>query len=52
MTELEPDLQMVRSTLAWAYLCKGMQDEGLAQLEAAVSISPDNTLFLAQLGGR
>ncbi|MGH7518764.1 MAG: protein kinase domain-containing protein [Gemmatimonadales bacterium] len=50
VTELEPQLQMARSTLAWVYLLKGMPEEGLAQLRAAVAISPDNTLFLAQLG--
>ncbi len=50
VAELEPDLQMAHSTLAWAYLLKGMRDEGIAELQKAVSISPHSTLFLAQLG--
>ncbi|MGH7549098.1 MAG: protein kinase domain-containing protein [Gemmatimonadales bacterium] len=48
--ELDPHYARGHATLAWAFLKKGLNDEGLAELEKAVSLSPGATLFLAQLG--
>jgi serine/threonine protein kinase/tetratricopeptide (TPR) repeat protein len=48
--EFEPDFPRGRSTLGWAYLKSGMPDQGLAELEQAVALAPDASLFLAQLG--
>ena len=39
-----------RATLGWAYFLSGRRDEGLAELERAVSLSPNSTLWLGQLG--
>jgi serine/threonine-protein kinase len=50
VTEFDPYLPMGHSTLGWAYLKKGIQEQGLAELEQAVSLSPGNTMFVAQLG--
>jgi tetratricopeptide (TPR) repeat protein len=38
------------ATLGWAYLKQGKADEGLAELERAVSVAPRNTQWLGQLG--
>ncbi|HEX3235916.1 MAG TPA: tetratricopeptide repeat protein, partial [Gemmatimonadales bacterium] len=48
--EVEPHLALGYLTLGWTYLLKGMPDEGLAAMRKAVSLSPENTLYLAQLG--
>jgi serine/threonine-protein kinase len=48
--ELDPHFVKGRATLGWAYLQNGMPEQGLAELESAVSLAPDSTLFLAQLG--
>ncbi len=48
--ELDANYARGHSTLGWAYFRKGMRDEGLAELERAVALSPGNTLWLAQLG--
>ena len=40
----------MRATLGWAYFLSGKKDEGLAELEEAVAISPGNTMWLGQLG--
>ncbi|MFL5574798.1 MAG: tetratricopeptide repeat protein, partial [Gemmatimonadaceae bacterium] len=48
--ELDPGYDRARATLGWAYFLTGRQDEGLAELERAVSISRANTLWLGQLG--
>jgi eukaryotic-like serine/threonine-protein kinase len=48
--ELDPDYATGHATLGWAYVKKGMSDEGLAELEKAATLSPGNTLWLAQLG--
>ncbi len=48
--EFEPDFGRGRSTLGWAYLKNGLVDQGLTQLERAVGLVPENTLYLAQLG--
>jgi eukaryotic-like serine/threonine-protein kinase len=47
--EFEPEFGRGRSTLGWAYLKNGLVDEGLTQLEKAVALVPENTLYLAQL---
>ena len=47
--ELDP-FDRARATLGWAYFLSGQQDEGLAELERAVAISPRGTIWLAQLG--
>ena len=48
--EFEPDFGRGRSTLGWAYLKSGMPDQGLAELEQAAALAPDNSMYLAQLG--
>jgi TolB-like protein/Tfp pilus assembly protein PilF len=47
--ELDP-FDRARATLGWAYFLSGKQDEGLAELERAVAISPGSAIWLAQLG--
>jgi TolB-like protein/Tfp pilus assembly protein PilF len=49
--ELDPADDRARATLGWAYFLNGRKEEGLAELERAVSISQGNTLWLGQLGG-
>lgn len=39
-----------RATLGWAYFLSGRQSEGVAELERAVAVSPEDTLWLGQLG--
>ncbi|MEO6058061.1 MAG: protein kinase [Gemmatimonadales bacterium] len=48
--EVEPYLALAHLTLGWVHLLKGMPEEGIAALQRAVALSPENTLFLAQLG--
>jgi len=48
--ELDPNYDRTRATLGWAYFLSGRKDEGLTQLECAVAISPENPLWLGQLG--
>jgi TolB-like protein/Tfp pilus assembly protein PilF len=48
--ELDPDYDRARATLGWAYFFNGRKDEGLVELERAVSASRGNTLWLGQLG--
>ncbi len=48
--EFDPDHDRAYATLGWAHLKKGMANEGVAELERAVSLSPGNTNWLAQLG--
>lgn len=38
------------ATLGWAYFLTGRQQEGLIELERAVSVSGENTVWLGQLG--
>jgi serine/threonine protein kinase/Tfp pilus assembly protein PilF len=44
------DFARGRSTLGWAYLKSGMPDQGLAELERAAALAPENVMFRAQLG--
>jgi serine/threonine protein kinase/Tfp pilus assembly protein PilF len=46
----EPELDRAHATLGWALLKNGNADAGLASLERAVSLSPDTTQWIAQLG--
>jgi len=48
--ELDPNYDRMRATLGWAYFLSGRENEGLAELECAVSLSPENTMWLGQLG--
>jgi serine/threonine-protein kinase len=48
--ELDPHYARGHATLGWARLKKGMVEQGLAELEKAVSLSGGDTLWLAQLG--
>jgi tetratricopeptide (TPR) repeat protein len=50
VTELDPHYARARATLGWAYLKKGMSEQGLAELERAVALSPGNSIWLGQLG--
>ena len=50
--ELDPHYARGHATLGWAYLKKGIVERGVAELETAVSLSPGDTLWLAQLGRR
>jgi serine/threonine-protein kinase len=49
-TALDPHYARGHATLGWAHLKKGMIEQGLAELETAVSLSPGHTQWLAQLG--
>jgi tetratricopeptide (TPR) repeat protein len=48
--EVDPHFAMAHATLGWAHLLNGSRDAGLAALERAVSLAPDSTMYLAQLG--
>ena len=48
--EAEPHLALAHATLGWACLLEGRREQGIASLEKALSLSPDNTLYLGQLG--
>lgn len=47
--EFDPDYARARATLGWACLKNGREAEGLAELEAAVSLAPGSTAWRAQL---
>jgi serine/threonine protein kinase/Tfp pilus assembly protein PilF len=44
------DFARGRSTLGWAYMKNGMLAQGLAELEQAAALAPENVMFRAQLG--
>ena len=48
--EVEPHLPLAHLTLGWVQLLTGQPDEGVATLEKGLALSPDNTLYLAQVG--
>jgi serine/threonine-protein kinase len=50
VNQLDPHFALARSTLGWAYLYNGSPEKGLAELEKAVALAPDSTMFLAQTG--
>jgi serine/threonine-protein kinase len=49
-TELDPHYARGHATLGWALLKKGMIEQGLGELETAVSLAPGHTQWLGQLG--
>jgi serine/threonine-protein kinase len=48
--EFDPEVPRGRATLGWAYVMNGIADQGVAELEVATKLAPDNTLYLGQLG--
>ena len=48
--EANPEYPRAQATLGWAYFKCGRIAEGLATLEHTCALSPDDTMFLAQLG--
>jgi serine/threonine-protein kinase len=48
--EFDPGQARAHATLGWAVLKQGRFAEGLGSLEHAVTLAPDNTQWLAQLG--
>jgi len=50
IVEVDPNYARGQSTLAWACLKLGMTERGLVALRTAVALSPNETLFVGQLG--
>jgi eukaryotic-like serine/threonine-protein kinase len=48
--EFDPHYDRARATLGWAYILKGMNAEGIAELQKAAALTPDNDAWSAQLG--
>jgi serine/threonine protein kinase/tetratricopeptide (TPR) repeat protein len=48
--DFEPNYGRARSSLGWAYMKTGNFDEGIKQLELAVSQNQQHTMYIAQLG--
>jgi|GEM_PF-5212998 len=48
--EVEPFLPLVHLTLGWVQLLTGKAGQGVATLEKGLALSPDNSLYLAQVG--
>jgi TolB-like protein len=48
--QLDPGYDRAQATLGWAYFLSGRENEGLAQLERAVSISGGSAMWVGQLG--
>lgn len=48
--EFDPDYDRSHATLGWAYFLTGREEEGIAELERAVSLSGGHTLWWSQLG--
>ena len=48
--EMDPHLALAHATAGWAYILNGKPEQGIASLRKALSLSPDSTLYLAQLG--
>lgn len=46
----DPGHDRAHATLGWAYFHDGRRADGIAELERAVAIAPENTMWLAQLG--
>jgi TolB-like protein/Tfp pilus assembly protein PilF len=44
------DFARGHSTLGWAYMMSGMPAEGLAELERAAALTPENVMYRSQLG--
>ena len=50
LLELEPGFLMAHTTLAWSLILSGDVADGMAELEYAVLLAPENVKFRAQLG--
>jgi len=48
--ELDPSYDRALATLGWAYFLTGRQADGVRELERAVAVSADNSMWLGQLG--
>jgi eukaryotic-like serine/threonine-protein kinase len=48
--DVDPHYGLGHTTLGWTYFLKGLRDQGIAELWKAVSLSPDSTMYLGQLG--
>jgi serine/threonine protein kinase/tetratricopeptide (TPR) repeat protein len=48
--DVDPHYGLGHATLGWTYFLNGVRDQGIAELQKAVSLSPDSTIYLAQLG--
>ena len=48
--DVDPHFAGGHATLGWVHLLSGQRDAGIAELETASALSPDSTLWLAQLG--
>ena len=48
--EVEPHLALAHITQGWAYLLSGSTEDGLTAMRKAIALSPDNPMYLAQLG--
>jgi serine/threonine protein kinase/tetratricopeptide (TPR) repeat protein len=48
--DVDPHFALAHATLGWIHVLQGLPDQGIAELQKAVSLSPDSTLYLAQLG--
>jgi serine/threonine-protein kinase len=47
--ELEPEYDRARATLGWALLLAGEREAGVREMEHALAIAPNSTLWMAQL---
>lgn len=48
--EVEPHLPLAHLTRGWVLFLTGKREDGIVAMRQAVSLSPDSTLYLAQLG--
>jgi eukaryotic-like serine/threonine-protein kinase len=48
--DVEPHFPLAHATLGWVYMLTDRPDEGIAALEKAVALSPESSLYRAQLG--
>jgi serine/threonine-protein kinase len=48
--EVEPHLPLAHITQGWAHLLSGATEDGLTAMRKAIALSPDNPMYLAQLG--
>jgi serine/threonine protein kinase/tetratricopeptide (TPR) repeat protein len=48
--DVDPHYALPYATLGWGHLLGGQPDAGIAALKRALALSPESTLYLAQLG--
>ena len=48
--DVDPHFALAHATLGWVYMLQGKPGDGIAELQKAVSLSPDSTMYLSQLG--